>query len=262
VSTVRNPGDLDAVNGTEPASGPATVAGPRPHDRRDPWLRIGSDVANAVPLAGQPGHGSTAFLRSQPVRIVDGHIEGGYTDVYELICPGCGDHPYLDHSEVASRLQWLRGPRTLEAALAAYHRHLGLPWADQDRAGSLGLAGEDRSPYASPHRRTSAVQAPRGRNAATRVHLPNSPRHHAGTSAAGRRTRTGRYECRHHSRPTVVAGVNIRQAGTCSLGGATCNYPMLSVLRGGHRHITWSRSFRACCGSRCACEAASSCARW
>ena len=25
------------------------------------------------------------------------------------------------------------------------------------------------------------------------------------------RSRTGRYECRHHSRPTVVAGANIRQ---------------------------------------------------
>jgi hypothetical protein len=42
------------------------------------------------------------------------------------------------------------------------------------------------------------------------VHLPNSPRHHAGTSAAGKRSRTGRYECRHHSRPIVVAGINIR----------------------------------------------------
>ena len=79
------------------------------------------------PFAGQPGHGSTAFLRSQPVRIVDGCIQGGYTGVYELICPGCGDHPHLDYSEVPPRLQWLRGPRTLETTLAAYHKHLGLP---------------------------------------------------------------------------------------------------------------------------------------
>jgi hypothetical protein len=49
-----------------------------------------------------------------------------------------------------------------------------------------------------------------GRNASTRVHLPNSSRHHAGTNAAGMRSRTGRYECRHHGRPTVVAGVNNR----------------------------------------------------
>jgi hypothetical protein len=80
------------------------------------------------PLAGQPGHGSTAFLRSQPVHIVDDRLEGGYTGVYELICPGCGDHPHLDYSEVPSRLQWLRGPRPLEGALTAYHKHLGLPW--------------------------------------------------------------------------------------------------------------------------------------
>jgi hypothetical protein len=53
-------------------------------------------------------------------------MEGGYTDKFELICPSCGDHPYLDYSEVAPRLQWLRGPRTLEAGLAAYAKHLGL----------------------------------------------------------------------------------------------------------------------------------------
>ena len=78
------------------------------------------------PFAGQPGHGSTAFLRNQPARIADGRIQGGYTGVYELICPSCGDHPYLDYSEIPPRLQRLRGPRTLEAALAEYHQHLGL----------------------------------------------------------------------------------------------------------------------------------------
>ena len=51
-------------------------------------------------LAGQPGHGRMAFLRRQPVRIVDGRIEGGYTSMFDLICPGCGDHPYVDYSEV------------------------------------------------------------------------------------------------------------------------------------------------------------------
>ena len=56
---------------------------------------------------------------------MDGRFEGGYTDVFELICPGCGDNPYLDYSEIPPRLQWLRGPRTLEAALAAYDKHLG-----------------------------------------------------------------------------------------------------------------------------------------
>jgi hypothetical protein len=98
-----------------------------PDNGRDPRLRTGSNGV-ALPLAGQPGHGSTAFLRSQPVRIVDGRVEGGYTDMLELICPDCGDHRDLDYSEVSWRLQWLRGPHTLEAALAAYHIHLGLAW--------------------------------------------------------------------------------------------------------------------------------------
>ena len=82
----------------------------------------------ASPPAGQPGHGSEAVLRRQPVRVVGGRFEGGYTDMYELICPGCGDHPYLDYSEISPRLQWLRGPHRLEAALAVFHKHQGIPW--------------------------------------------------------------------------------------------------------------------------------------
>ncbi len=80
------------------------------------------------PLAGQPGHGSTAHLRRRPVRLVGGRAEGGYTTMFELVCPDCGDHLGLEYSEVAPRLQWLRGPRSLEAGLAAFHRHLGLAW--------------------------------------------------------------------------------------------------------------------------------------
>jgi len=65
-------------------------------------------------------------LRRQPVRIADGRMKGGYTGTSELICPSCGDHPYLDYSEVPPRLQWLRGPCTLEAGLAEHDKHLGL----------------------------------------------------------------------------------------------------------------------------------------
>ncbi len=128
----------DIMNGTGRAAHRAAVLVPRPDDRRDPWPHTGSDVAGALPRAGQPGHGPAAVLRNQPTRIVDGRIQGGYNDVYELICPSCGDNPDLDYFYVPPQLQWLRGPRTLEEGLAAYHKHLGIPWDAEDRTGSSG----------------------------------------------------------------------------------------------------------------------------
>jgi len=81
----------------------------------------------AVPVAGQPGHGITASLRRQPVRIVEGRREGGYRDAFEVVCCDCGDHPCWDYCEISLSLQRIRGPyTTLAAALAAYDRHLGL----------------------------------------------------------------------------------------------------------------------------------------
>jgi hypothetical protein len=136
---VSSLGDSEIVTGTGPGVHLAAVPAPRRHDRRDPWLRMGPAVGMTFPLVGQPGHGRTAFVRRQPVRIVDGRFEGGYTGVFELICPGCGDNPYVDYSEVLPRLQLLRGPRTLQAALEAYDEHLGpCPGPNGDSAGSLG----------------------------------------------------------------------------------------------------------------------------
>jgi hypothetical protein len=106
----------------------SAVVGPRLRDRRDPWLHLELEAVVASPFAGRPGHGRKAVLRRQPVRIVHRRFEGGYTDGYEIICPDCGDDLYLDYSEVSWRLQWLRGPYTLEAGLTAYHRHLQLAW--------------------------------------------------------------------------------------------------------------------------------------
>jgi len=128
VSSVSSPGASGSAAGSGPAARPAAVSVPRPRDRRDRWLRIVPERVATPPPAGQPGHGSAAVLRHQPVRIVDGRAEGGYTDVFELICPGCGDHPDLDYSEVSWRLQWLRGPYRLEAALAVFHKHQGISW--------------------------------------------------------------------------------------------------------------------------------------
>jgi hypothetical protein len=79
---------------------------------------------SAAPVTDRPAHGDTARLRRQPVHMVEGRAEGGYRELFELICPSCGDHPYLDYSEVSPRLQRLRGPRTLTAGLAAYEEHL------------------------------------------------------------------------------------------------------------------------------------------
>ena len=73
----------------------------------------------------QPGHGQTAKLRRQPFRLVDGRVEGGYTDVFEVICPSCGDDPDLDYSEIPPWLQHLRGPHPLKEGLAIYLKHIG-----------------------------------------------------------------------------------------------------------------------------------------
>jgi hypothetical protein len=69
---------------------------------------MGPMVGMTFPLAGLPGHGS-------------------------------GDNPYVDYSEIPPRLQWLRGPRTLHAALEAYDKHLRpLPGPNGDSAAGLG----------------------------------------------------------------------------------------------------------------------------
>ena len=112
----------------------AVTAGTAPGSRADAARAAGSGHARGprplaatleIPPAGHPGHGAAASLRRQPVRIVNGRFEGGYADVFEIICPDCGDRAYLDYSEVIPRLQSLRGPHTLEAGLAEYERHLG-----------------------------------------------------------------------------------------------------------------------------------------
>jgi len=74
----------------------------------------------------QPALGWTVVLRRQPVRIVEARPEGGYTDVFELICSDCGDHPDLDYHDISPRLQRIRGPYPLAAGVAAYDRHLKL----------------------------------------------------------------------------------------------------------------------------------------
>ena len=73
---------------------------------------------------GRPGRDWTVVLRRGPARIVAGHAEGGYTDVFEIICCDCGDNPDLDYRDVPPRLQRIRGPYPIAAGVAAYEQHL------------------------------------------------------------------------------------------------------------------------------------------
>jgi hypothetical protein len=121
-----SPGETDVATGPRPPDRLSAI--PVPSGPRDPGglSPRGDDQGfTALPFAGQPGHGCTASLRRQPARIVGGRVEG-YTGAFELICYECGDHPYLDYSEVSPRLQRIRGPYTMRAGLAAYDNHLGL----------------------------------------------------------------------------------------------------------------------------------------
>jgi hypothetical protein len=71
----------------------------------------------------QPGDGWTVVLRRQPVRMVEGRAEGGYTDVFELICCECGDDPGLDYREVPPGLRRVRGPYPIADGVTAYEQH-------------------------------------------------------------------------------------------------------------------------------------------
>ena len=73
----------------------------------------------------QPGLGWTVVLRRQPVRMVAGRPEGGYTDAFEIVCCDCGDHPDLDYSEVSPELKRIRGPYLIADGVAAYAAHVG-----------------------------------------------------------------------------------------------------------------------------------------
>jgi hypothetical protein len=71
-----------------------------------------------------PSHGWTVVLRRQPVRMVEGRPEGGYTDLFEIICCDCGDHPDLDYHDVSPELRRIRGPYPIAAGVAAYKKHV------------------------------------------------------------------------------------------------------------------------------------------
>jgi hypothetical protein len=117
----------DVVTSTRPATRSHGGRAARGRHARDPRGSVEAGDGRTAPLPGQPGHGITASLRRQPVRIAEGRQEGGYRDAFEVVCCDCGDHLYWDYSEISLSLQRTRGPYpTMTAALAAYERHLGL----------------------------------------------------------------------------------------------------------------------------------------
>jgi len=79
-----------------------------------------------VQIDDEPTLGWTVVLRRQPVHLVAGCPEGGYTDVYELVCCDCGDDPDLDYRDDSRRIQRIRGPYAFPAGITAYGRHVRL----------------------------------------------------------------------------------------------------------------------------------------
>jgi hypothetical protein len=116
------------VTGIPSASRSQGVRVARGRHARDPLNSVEAGDLMTVPVAGQLGHGVTAIIRRQPVRIVDGRREGGYGDAFEVVCCDRGDHPFWDYSEISGSLERIRGPytTTMAAALAAYEQRLGL----------------------------------------------------------------------------------------------------------------------------------------
>jgi hypothetical protein len=56
--------------------------------------------------------------------MVDGHPDGGYTSMFEIICCDCGDDPELDYGEVPPRLQRIRGPYPIALGVEGYVKHV------------------------------------------------------------------------------------------------------------------------------------------
>src|SRR5205807_6239213 len=105
------------------------------------WLRLVPVDVMRPRRVGRPGRGRTAFLRRRPTRIVDGRFDDGG---YNATCMS-SSAPAAAITQVPSRLQWLPRPRLPEAALAAYHEHLGIPGADDYRAGALVMARQGQA---------------------------------------------------------------------------------------------------------------------
>ena len=79
--------------------------------------------------------------------MVEGQPEGGHTDMFEIICCDCGDHPDLDYHDVSPELQQIRGPYPIAAGVAAYKKHVGRH--PQTAHATSGKTATDSHPHAS-----------------------------------------------------------------------------------------------------------------
>jgi hypothetical protein len=82
---------------------------------------------------GVPGHdGGAAFVRPRRAKLADGppgrHPQGSAAEgPYEIVCPGCGDDPGRDWSEISEELRRIRGSyATKQSAEAALMDHIGM----------------------------------------------------------------------------------------------------------------------------------------
>jgi hypothetical protein len=87
----------------------------------------------ATVRSGVPGHDDgTAFVRPRRGKPADGpsgpHRQGNAAEGrYEIVCPGCGDDPDRDWSEVSEELRRIRGIyATKQSAEDALMDHIGM----------------------------------------------------------------------------------------------------------------------------------------
>jgi hypothetical protein len=121
------------------AAGWGEAGGPRAASARQrPWIASATRTSTSIMPSGrrslrqgaavqtcnQSALGWTVVLRRRPVRIVEGRVQGGYTDAFEIICSDCGDHPDLDYRDASLELQRIRGPYPIAAGITAYQEHV------------------------------------------------------------------------------------------------------------------------------------------
>jgi len=82
---------------------------------------------------GVPGHDNgAAVVRRRRDKLADGppgqRLQGNTAaGPYEIVCPGCGDDPSRDWSEISEELRRIRGIyATKESAEAALMDHIGM----------------------------------------------------------------------------------------------------------------------------------------